>query len=261
MLKRVLLLLFTFSMVLPHTIYAADYAFAIGEKHWRVTLSQRALNQLGYKTDRTDGVFTQSTSSALTAFQQKHRLPLTKNIDKQTYDKLMALQKTASPVATKTTKTSSTQSAFNKPSPPITTSINNKVEKKPLKASIHSNDLAEKVVTTAGKYYGVPYKFGGTTHKGFDCSGYTQIVFKQHGITLPRTADMQYRLGRPISKKELRKGDLVFFSTYEPGPSHVGIYDGNGKFWSATTSRGIMASPLNDPYYWGSRYLGARRIF
>lgn len=276
MFKNILLILSIVAILFPNSIYAADYAFAIGEKHWRVTLSQRSLNQLGYKTDRTDGVFSQSTANALESFQRKHNLPISKNIDKSTYHKLMELQKssehnavstTIKPAATSTTAVTST---INKPSPAvIATSKNPPASKNINKPSPNKNvprqqsnakALPDKVVTTASKYQGAPYRFGGTTPKGFDCSGYTQLVFKAHGISLPRTSDQQYKLGRPISKKELRKGDLVFFSTYEPGPSHVGIYDGNGKFWNATTSRGVMASPLNDPHYWGSRYLGARRI-
>lgn len=119
---------------------------------------------------------------------------------------------------------------------------------------------ADKLLKIAGKYKGVPYRFGGTTSKGFDCSGYTQQVFKELGISLYRTADQQFLQGIPISKNKLRKGDLVFFSTYEPGASHVGIYDGAGKFWNASSSKGVIASNLNDPYYWGTRYIGARRI-
>lgn len=274
MFKRSLVLLSAFFVLFPYKIYAADYSFTVGEKHWRVTLSQRALNQLGYKTDRVDGVFTQSTAGALEAFQKKYQLPLTKNIDKQTYQKLMELQKAASSPAgtpapvSKSTLTAPPTPTVSKPSPAVIASGKTAVSSKPKStstatkvSSVQPKGLADKLVNTASKYHGVPYKFGGTTHKGFDCSGYTQVVFRQHGITLPRTSDMQYKLGRPVSKKDLRKGDLVFFSTYEPGPSHVGIYDGNGKFWNATTSRGVMASPLDDPYYWGPRYLGARRIF
>lgn len=229
MFKKSLLLSFTFLMLFPHTMHAADYAFTIGEKHWRVTLSQRALNQLGYKTDRADGVFTQSTRNALEAFQKKHSLPLSKNIDKQTYNKLMELQKAAEPV--KAPSPTNTPVAGNtsgskpivviaKPSPAViaagkSASSSKQSAKVPPPSKIQSTappkDLADKLVNTASKYHGAPYKFGGTTHKGFDCSGYTQVVFKQHGMTLPRTSDMQYKLGKPISKKDLRKWGLSVF--------------------------------------------------
>lgn len=272
MVKKILPVLLVCAVLFPNTLYAADYAFNMGEKHWRVTLSQRALNQLGYKTDRSDGVFTQATANALESFQRKYNLTITKNIDKQTYDKLMTLQKASGTSTSPSSGQVNTASSANvtKPSPAVIAATKNTTPKLKNKANTNSKattanksvdkNTADKIITTASKYYGVPYKFGGTTSKGFDCSGYTQVVFRAHGVTLPRSADMQYKLGRPVSKKELRKGDLVFFSTYEPGPSHVGIYDGNGKFWNATTSRGVMASPIDDPHYWGPRYLGARRI-
>lgn len=265
MTKKILPVLFICALLLPKPLYAADYAFTIGEKHWRVTLSQRALNQLGYKTDRADGVFTATTAKSLADFQRKYNLPVTNNIDKQTYLKLMSLQKTPTKPNTATIATIGKTTSVSKPTPAVIATSKSTSSKKPKTNAPISNkplskNITDNIVNTASKYYGVPYRFGGTSTKGFDCSGYTQLVFRSHGITLPRTADMQYKLGRPINKKDLRKGDLVFFSTYEPGPSHVGIYDGNGKFWNATTSRGVMASPLNDPYYWGPRYLGARRV-
>ena len=76
---------------------------------------------------------------------------------------------------------------------------------------------------------------------------------------MPRTADSQFYGGKKISANNLRAGDLVFFETYEPGPSHVGIYIGNGKFIHAGSSTGIAVSGIFD-YYWGDRYLGACRI-
>jgi cell wall-associated NlpC family hydrolase len=118
---------------------------------------------------------------------------------------------------------------------------------------------ANEILSTAAKYKGVPYVFGGTTPRGFDCSGYVQYVFKQRGANLTRTADTQFLEGMALRKSQLKPGDLVFFSTYEAGASHVGIYAGDGKFWNATSSRGVMLSQLNDSY-WGARYYGARRV-
>ena len=116
------------------------------------------------------------------------------------------------------------------------------------------------IIKTAKKYIGVPYKFGGTTPKGFDCSGYLQYVFKQNGISLPRTADEQYKLGkRTKSRKELVEGDLVYFTTYEAGASHCGIYLGDGKFIHASSSKGIRIDEL-DNSYWKPRYYGGKHI-
>lgn len=113
---------------------------------------------------------------------------------------------------------------------------------------------------TAHSYLGTPYQMGGTTRRAIDCSAFTQNVFAAHGIKLPRTADVQYNVGRKVPKGEEMPGDLVFFETYLPGPSHVGIYLGNGKFIHASSSRGVTITPLNS-YYFGPRYLGAKRVF
>lgn len=115
------------------------------------------------------------------------------------------------------------------------------------------------ITNTAISLSGVRYLAGGTTPSGFDCSGYTSYVYKKHGITLPRASVSQYSAGKSVSKANLQAGDLVFFNNLGPGVTHVGIYTGNGKFISAE-SEGITTSSINDPYYWGKYYLGARRI-
>jgi len=117
--------------------------------------------------------------------------------------------------------------------------------------------LARLLTRSALRFLGTPYVFGGTSTAGFDCSGYVQHVFGLVGITVPRTADAQFDAGRPPTGGP-RVGDLVFFQTYAPGPSHVGIYLGNGKFVHAS-SHGVMVSKLAESY-WATRYLGAKRL-
>ncbi|MDW0114026.1 NlpC/P60 family protein [Sporosarcina saromensis] len=124
-------------------------------------------------------------------------------------------------------------------------------------ASVNSSSL----VNTSKQYISTPYVYGGSTPSGFDCSGYTQYVFKKEGVSIPRTTNDQYARGTAVSKSNLQTGDLVFFKTFGSRPvSHVGIYIGSGKFIHASTSKGVMISSVNDPYYWGSRYVGAKRI-
>ncbi len=120
-----------------------------------------------------------------------------------------------------------------------------------------TSTIAMSLTRSAMRYIGTPYVFGGTSPSGFDCSGYVQYVFGMFGIHLPRTADAQYYAGRHPDGG-IQVGDLVFFQTYEPGPSHVGIYVGGGKFIQSS-SHGVMISSLADSY-WAERYLGAKRV-
>lgn len=115
------------------------------------------------------------------------------------------------------------------------------------------------IVNTAKSLLGVRYQYGGTTPSGFDCSGYTSYVYKQNGLSLDRTAASQFASGTSVSKANLQAGDLVFFNNLGRGATHVGIYIGSGKFISAE-SEGIAISAINDPYYWGKYYVGARRV-
>lgn len=120
-----------------------------------------------------------------------------------------------------------------------------------------TSKIAKELTRSALRFLGVPYVFGGTSASGFDCSGYVQHVFAMLGISVPRTADAQFDAGHKIVGP-MRPGDLVFFQTYEPGPSHVGIYLGNGQFVHAS-SHGVMISRLSQSY-WRTRYLGAKRM-
>lgn len=118
---------------------------------------------------------------------------------------------------------------------------------------------ASAIISTAKKYIGVPYVWGGSTPSGFDCSGFVQYVFNAHGISLPRVSKEQYSIGKKVSKANLKAGDLVFFNTEGNGVSHLGIYVGNNKFIHASSSKGVIISSLSSSY-WVSKYYGAKRI-
>jgi peptidoglycan hydrolase-like protein with peptidoglycan-binding domain len=113
------------------------------------------------------------------------------------------------------------------------------------------------VIANAAELMGVPYQWGGTTTKGFDCSGFIQYIFAQEGVQLPRTTAQMWNATTSVSKPAV--GDLVFFETYTDGPSHLGIYIGNNQFVHSGSSTGVTISNL-DYKYWQDRYLGTKRV-
>jgi peptidoglycan DL-endopeptidase CwlO len=126
--------------------------------------------------------------------------------------------------------------------------------------SASESSTGGKVSSIAKQYLGTPYAFGGTSPNGFDCSGFILFVFNKVGVSLPRTSADQFNVGTSITKPNLQPGDLVFFkNTYKQGISHTGIYIGNNKFISAANN-GVEIDSINDPYYWGPKYAGAKRV-
>jgi cell wall-associated NlpC family hydrolase len=119
----------------------------------------------------------------------------------------------------------------------------------------------EKVLLEVIKFLETPYKYGGSTQKGMDCSAFTMQVFKNSiSLDLPRSTSQQYKIGDTIDKEELKFGDLVFFNTRKRSfPGHVGIFLGENKFVHASRSLGVTVSSLDAAYY-KKRYVGARRI-
>lgn len=192
----------------------------IQKNNWRLKVAQQKLQVLGMIDELPNGHMTEKTSKALKSFQKQYKLKEHGQLDDVTYRKLV-------------------WEAFKWEGIP-------KLQ-------------GREVVNRASKYKGVPYIFGGTTPKGFDCSGYVQYVFKECKAKLPRLADEQALEGIFVTQKQLQPGDLVFFTTYAKGASHVGIYAGAGKFWSASSSKGVVLSSLKDTY-WKERYYGARRV-
>ena len=118
----------------------------------------------------------------------------------------------------------------------------------------------EAITSTAIEYVGVPYRWGGTTPRGFDCSGFTYYVFSRHGMELPRVAADQYRVGTPVDRGAVRPGDLLFFETISEGPSHVALALDGDQFVHAPSRRGKVRVERLSSHYWASRYLGARRV-
>lgn len=193
----------------------------VGDRGDEVLALQQKLSQMGYVVGSMDGVYGDVTAEAVKMLQRDKKLPVDGKVTPELYRLMLGRDLPVSRGA------------------PVAT--------------------VRRLIQTSFQYIGVPYWFGGNTPRGFDCSGFTRYVFANIGVNLPRMADGQYAIGRPVSTERLQSGDLVFFETYEPGPSHVGIYIGNGQFISATSSRGVAVADMFG-HYWGERYLGARRV-
>lgn len=206
-------------IVMPTTNVFAN--FQSGDEGPEVVELQERLIQLGYNISVADGVFGAETASAVKKYQQDIGAEVDGVVGQETYYSLL------------------------------------KRDMPPSRAG--RTTVARSIISNAFQYIGVPYVFGGTSPYGFDCSGFTKYVFASAGISLPRAADGQFYAGSRVSMNNLRAGDLVFFETYEPGPSHVGIYIGDGEFIHAGSSTGVTVSGLYDRY-WGERYLGACRV-
>lgn len=231
--------LFVLPQMAPHQASAATVKISTthqtlkyGSHGSSVKAVQTELKLLGFFHDTIDGQYGPHTRSAVIAFQKKNHLHADGIAGPVTLGRLFS-SKAISNKTSSSSKTVKVQSV----APASTASIVNSI------------------VSEAKSYQGVPYVWGGTTPSGFDCSGFTSYIFGKNGITLPRTAALQYAEGKPVSSPV--PGDLVFFATYNSGPSHTGIFIGNNEFISATSSSGIAIASM-DNSYWKPRYLGAR---
>ena len=124
-----------------------------------------------------------------------------------------------------------------------------------------SQAKSENIVLVAESMIGAPYRYGGVSpDRGFDCSGLVYFSHRQNGITLPRTSYAQYKASKPVSRKALQRGDLLFFRISGRKVSHVGIYLGNNRFVHAPSSgKKVSVAQLNSSY-WSKRFIRGGRI-
>ena len=195
-----------------------------GDRGEQVQWIQERLEDLGYEVGEADGVFGEETRQAIVQFQLSRGLDADGVVGAGTF---YALQQRQAAVE-----------------------VNRGFGRR-----------GAQIVQMAQQYMGTPYAWGGSSPGGFDCSGFIYYIYSQFGISLPRMSDGQFEVGRAISGDNLLPGDLVFFTTYEPGSSHVGIYLGGGLFIHASSAAGeVTITPLGKSYY-QERYLGARRVW
>lgn len=207
-------------------ILPADFEpLAAGASGDKVADIQKKLKNLEMYAEEITSVYDQATIDAVMAFQKANVLPQTGIVDKETLIKL----NTAS-----SSKTAD-------------------------RASASRRLVNAKAVDYAKKFLGVPYKWGASSGKAFDCSGFTTYIMKKFNVNLERTASSQFNSGTKVDKEDLQPGDLVFFTTYKAGPSHVGMYIGDNKFIHASSGVHRVTITDLDTNYYRKRYLGARR--
>lgn len=207
---------------LTFTAGAEAAAFQLGDAGPEIVEMQQALLDLGYDVV-ADGDFGPGTVAAVREFERSHGLAADGIVGPEVYQTLMGRK---FPNVSRGTGASSYR----------------------------------RLISLAKQYLGVPYVYGGATPGGgFDCSGFVYYVFGQMGVSLPRCADDQYLVGRPVSKENLQAGDLVFFSADGIEVSHVGIYLKDGEFIHASSTSCIAYDTLERDYR-REHYVGARRI-
>lgn len=170
------------------------------------------------------------------------------------------LKKYVSEKEVKTTSRSSKQERTNKQTTKVVSEQKEEIQQTSTVAS--SGNKGQEVVDYAKQYLGSRYVYGGSSPKGFDCSGFTMYVYKHFGVSLSHSATAQSNQGQKIAKSDLQPGDLVFFKNYRTnkGIGHVGIYIGNNKFIHASTeSTGVITSSLLTSGY-QNRYVSASRV-
>ncbi|WP_100374110.1 C40 family peptidase [Bacillus sp. FJAT-45037] len=205
-----------------------------GSRGNAVTQLQDNLRSLGFFNQHSTGTFGSITAQAVRTFQVAHNLTADGVAGPQTLNKINEALKNPSlnttPQHTNTNNTSATQS---------------------------TGAFVTNIMANASKYLGTAYLWGGTTSSGFDCSGFIQTVFREQGVSVPRTAAQQWNAGTNVSQPNV--GDIVFFQTISNGPSHNGIYIGNNQFIHSGSSTGVTIASMNNSY-WAPRYLGAKRL-
>jgi cell wall-associated NlpC family hydrolase len=123
------------------------------------------------------------------------------------------------------------------------------------------SEAQERLLTSAERWLGTPYRYGSTTRAGTDCSGFTMRVYEESGTgTLPRSTKDQFSIGAPVERESLRTGDLVFFNTNGVGVSHVGLYVGGDTIIHASSTYGVVRQSLSATYL-AKAYIGARRVW
>ncbi|WP_430785636.1 NlpC/P60 family protein [Virgibacillus flavescens] len=220
-----------------------------GMKNDDVGIVQKALYYFGYYKGKIDNSYGPLTARAIKTAEERHKIDLTEEV-------------TETHVQTLHTSVEHDSSENND----IKINESKKEESNPIEVKVKKKEKVKKVdvvqssnggtVSVARSLIGTPYVWGGQSVKGFDCSGFIQYVFATQNVTVPRSVNDMWNFASSVGKPSV--GDLVFYETYKPGPSHMGIYIGNNSFIHAGTN-GVEVTDMSYRY-WQERYLGAKRV-
>ncbi len=208
----------------------------VGSSGNAVTDLQKKLRSAGFFSQNPTGYYGQDTATSVRNFQRANNLLVDGIAGPQTFAKLNEVSS----------------------NPPGSNSGSGNAGSTPPSGGSGQGAMITNLIAEASKHIGVPYLWGGTSTRGFDCSGFVQYVFNQQNISISRTVATQWNAGKSVSKPSV--GDVVFFATTSSSPSHNGIYIGNNKFIHSGTSTGVTISDMNNSY-WKPRYLGAKRVY
>ena len=213
-----------------------------------VKIVQEALQYFGYYEGNIDGIYGPLTRKGLEIAEKEHGIELTDEVTGEALEQLYHTEETTEEDSTDYLDDNGTDFVNEQDESGGTVGARNVETRTVINASVI--DIAQSLI-------GTPYTWGGETPAGFDCSGFIQYVYENLGITIPRTVSDIWNFASPVEQPSV--GDIVFFETYKPGPSHAGIYIGDNRFIHAGQTNGVEVSDL-DMTYWQGRYLGAKSI-
>lgn len=215
-----------------------------------VKIIQESLKYFGYYEGEIDGIYGPLTKKGLEIAEGEHGISLTEEITEEALVQLYDTEEATEEETKENQEKSDTATADKQ-------ATEQDITEGDIKQAETKTNVNTSVVDVAQSLIGTPYVWGGETTSGFDCSGFIQYVYESQDITVPRTVRDTWNFADAVDQPSV--GDLVFFETYKPGPSHMGVYIGNRQFIHAGESRGVEISEL-DMSYWKDRYIGAKRI-
>lgn len=229
-----------------------------GMKSGEIKEVQKALVTLDYYSGEIDGIYGPLTHDALVSVEKDYDLSLVSTQQEERIQEIyFALESSTIEEDSQSSNVETIESDESSNTENNNESAEEKSQDPYYSKQLEVSGNKQPVIKAAKSLVGTPYVYGGDGPGGFDCSGFIQYVYESNDIVIPRTVSEIWNFSSPVDSPSI--GDIVFFSTTHSGPSHAGIYIGEGKFIHAGSSSGVVITELSNPY-WEERYIGAKRI-